>query len=117
MDVKYALNIEGEGLEAFLGPTELSVMETLWERNKVALRDIYWGVAHRIGERSQSTITTTLERLIHKGLVQKVGWGVYVPVVTRDEFIQARVRGILDILFASAEGYVVDYLESAGYIP
>jgi predicted transcriptional regulator len=68
-----------------LGPLELRVLETLWERRSATVRELVKG-AHL--ELAYTTVMTTLDRLFKKKLLSREAEGRafrYTPRFTREE--------------------------------
>lgn len=77
------LNMDSDGLEMFLGRTEAEVMRAVWSFNgPVTIRDI-WEKVLQNRKVAQSTVATTMERLVSKNLLSR----------------QERLRGDRAILF------------------
>jgi predicted transcriptional regulator len=78
------------GTTARLGPLERRVLDVLWNRGRPgATRDLY----PEFMDIAPTTLTTTLDRLANKGLLDRKKDGrayVYTPRLTRDEFEAVR---------------------------
>jgi BlaI family penicillinase repressor len=86
-----------------LGKLEREVMEFVWERGEVCVRDFY---EHARGRIAYTTAMTTLDRLYKKGLLDRCKDGKmfrYVPRQSRTEFKQNFVRRMLSALFQPGE--------------
>jgi predicted transcriptional regulator len=73
-----------------LGKLESEVMERIWARGEISVRDLHQEFSARL---AYTTVMTTLDRLYKKGLLQrrKVGKAYfYVPAFTEKEY-QERV--------------------------
>jgi predicted transcriptional regulator len=85
---------------AFLGPLEARVMDVVWSRGKVTVRQVY-EVLRREHELAYTTVMTVLGNLHKKGLVKRTQQGqayVYSATQTRTEFIQTKVATLMDTL-------------------
>lgn len=79
-----------------LGPLETRVLDALWDRGPATSRE----VCEALGEdRAYTTIMTTLDRLHHKGLLEREKHGIawrYRPALSRE----AHERAVADALVA-----------------
>jgi predicted transcriptional regulator len=79
---------------AQLGSLETEVMERIWARGEISVRDLHEELAGRL---AYTTLMTTLDRLFKKGLLQRRKQGkafFYVPVCTEQEY-QEQLTGHL----------------------
>ncbi len=99
-------NIEGKALEAFLGPLESSIMDTIWTSNKTPLtvREVYENLK-KTKNLAYTTIMSTMDRLFEKRLLdRKVEKGrgglyyVYWPSLEKQTFQKSAVREVLSSL-------------------
>ena len=84
---------ERDGLERFgLGPTEADIMDYLW--NCTSARTLTQVFYYRHGGRAKTTIMTTLNRLVAKGLLIRSREGAhysrYAPAEPRQQW-EARI--------------------------
>src|SRR5258705_3557240 len=86
-----------------LGPLEILVMETLWQRGESNVRD----VAERLGRPlAYTTVMTTLDRLFKKGLLDRRKANrafYYAPRLSRAAWEQKRAGDLVAGFLASAE--------------
>jgi predicted transcriptional regulator len=71
-----------------LGKLEQDVLNEVWRRNEVSVRDVYLAFAERI---AYTTLMTTLDRLYKKNLLTRRKDGrafVYLPAVSSEELEQ-----------------------------
>jgi predicted transcriptional regulator len=71
-----------------LGKLEREVLNEIWMREEVSVRDVYLAFGERV---AYTTLMTTLDRLFKKKLLTRRKNGrafVYLPAVTRVEFDQ-----------------------------
>jgi predicted transcriptional regulator len=75
---------------------ETEVMEELWERGEASVRDVLEALNGRARqERAYTTVLTVMQRLHAKELLRREPRGrahVYVPVLDREEYAQARAE-------------------------
>lgn len=98
-----------------LAPLELDCMNMLWPAGEATVRDIRDALAP-IRPRAYTTIMTIMDRLAHKGVVErrKVGKAyVYRPNLTEE---QARARAVAQVVenyFGGSAGALATYLEGS----
>ena len=71
---------------AQLGKLESEVMERIWARGEISVRELHLDLASRL---AYTTVMTTLDRLYKKGLLQrrKVGKAFYyAPAMTQEDY-------------------------------
>jgi predicted transcriptional regulator len=71
---------------AQLGSLETEVMERIWARGEISVRDLHHELAGRL---AYTTLMTTLDRLFKKSLLQRRKQGkafFYVPACTEQEY-------------------------------
>lgn len=97
-----------------LGPLETEVMYLVWDLGEVTVRGVYQALLSR-REIAYTTVMTIMSNLARKRVLNRRRQGrayLYVPVLTKDQFVRARVSGIVDgILDRFAEPamtYLVD---------
>jgi predicted transcriptional regulator len=99
-------NIEGKALEAFLGPLEANVMESIWGSRKtpVTVREIYEALK-KTKNLAYTTVMSTMDRLFEKNLLdRKIEKGrgglyyVYWPALEKQSFQKSAVREVLSSL-------------------
>lgn len=79
-----------------LGKLERAVLNEIWVRTEVSVRDIYLAFGERV---AYTTLMTTLDRLFKKKLLTRRKDGrafVYLPAVSPDEFEQGIWRDVID---------------------
>jgi predicted transcriptional regulator len=77
-----------------LGSLETEVMDRIWARGEISVRDLHQELAGRL---AYTTVMTTLDRLYKKGLLQRRKQGkafLYVPACTEHEY-QEQLTGHL----------------------
>jgi BlaI family transcriptional regulator, penicillinase repressor len=99
-------NMGGKALEAFLGPLEANVMESIWGSRKtpVTVREIY-EVLKKTRGLAYTTVMSTMDRLFEKKLLdRKIEKGrgglyyVYWPSLEKQSFQKSAVREVLSSL-------------------
>jgi predicted transcriptional regulator len=99
-------------VETALGTLERDVMDVLWVRADLAVRDVQAELNRAI---AYTTVMTTLDRLYKKGVLQRRQSGrafLYSPAVTRSE-LQARIAGrVLGGLLAARDTEPVPLLSN-----
>ncbi len=99
-------NIEGKALQAFLGPLEANVMESIWSSRKtpVTVREIHEDLKKTRGL-AYTTVMSTMDRLFEKRLLdRKIEKGrgglfyVYWPALEKQSFQKSAVREVLSSL-------------------
>jgi predicted transcriptional regulator len=88
------------GSRPALGPLEAQVMEIVWERGDVTVRDVY-DVVRQQRDLAYTTVMTVMQNLHRKGLLEKRSEGqanVFAARQSRTEFVRAKVGDLLDAL-------------------
>jgi predicted transcriptional regulator len=89
-----------------LGKLEREVMDLVWRRGEINVRDVYLGFEERI---AYTTLMTTLQRLHKKGMLEQRKQGrafYYAPRVSPREFEQGIARDVIEGLMGHAEAGV-----------
>ena len=84
-----------------LGKLEREVLEQIWQRREVSVRDVYLHFEERI---AYTTLMTTLDRLYKKRLLHRRKDGrafLYSAAVGREEFEHGIREDVIDSLFES----------------
>jgi predicted transcriptional regulator len=109
---------KNQPLDAVLGPLEAEVMDVVWDRPEVTVRDVYRVLSERRGI-AYTTVMTTMGRLADKGLLRRIESHPahhFRPGVTRDEYASSTVHSVLDWLVGHfpdpAVAYFLDRLEA-----
>lgn len=89
------------GLRKVLGDLEADIMEVIWHKERVSVREVYEQLLlHK--ELAYTTVMTIMTRLAEKGLLKKESQGnayIYTPSLSKQEFTQTIVKEVLDGLF------------------
>ncbi|HYV25374.1 MAG TPA: BlaI/MecI/CopY family transcriptional regulator [Pyrinomonadaceae bacterium] len=89
-----------------LGKLEREVLEQIWQRREVSVRDVYLQFEERI---AYTTLMTTLDRLYKKRLLHRRKDGrafLYSAAVGREEFEEGIREDVIDSLFESGVGEI-----------
>ena len=104
-------------LAAVLDPLESDVMDIIWDRGEVTVREVY---AELKATRSiaYTTVMTTMGRLTDKGLLKRLEDQPahrYSPLVTREQYARSTVKSVMDWLVNQfrdpAVAYFIDRVE------
>jgi predicted transcriptional regulator len=88
-----------------LGQLERQVLDEVWRRDEVSVRDIYVAFGEKL---AYTTLMTTMDRLYKKRILERRKDGrafLYSPAVSLEEFEHGIREDVIDSLFGgSAEG-------------
>lgn len=93
-DTRLLKRMRRRGEDKFLGALEAQVMERVWSRGRVTVRDVVDDLAST-KQLAYTTVMTIMSRLHQKGLLRRAREGktyVYAPALSREEF-RARLSG------------------------
>lgn len=99
-------------LAEVLGPLESDIMDVVWDRGEVTVRDVH-GVLLGTRAIAYTTVMTTLGRLADKGLLRRVEDTPahrYFPAVSREEYASSTVKSVVDWLMTRFPDPAVAYL-------
>jgi predicted transcriptional regulator len=113
-------NIEGKKLEAFLGPLETSIIETIWSSKKrpMTVREVL-EILKKKKKIAYTTVMNTMDRLYEKRLLDRRierGKGgvycyyVYWPRLEEQKFKQVAVAEVLNSLIKNFDELVTNCL-------
>ena len=80
---------------------ESEVMDEVWRRDEVSVREVLEALNRKRKKRAYTTIMTIMTRLDEKGLLRRKRQGrrdIYTPVMSRDAYLDARARAEVDAL-------------------
>jgi predicted transcriptional regulator len=106
-----------QALADLLGPLETEVMDIVWERGDVSVRDVHQALQaeHPI---AYTTVMTTLGRLADKGLLRRADDQPahrYSVLITKEQYARSTVKSVVDWLIGHfpdpAVAYFVDRVE------
>lgn len=92
------VRLQNRGLRRILGSRETSIMEVLWGRQDVSVREIHRILCERENV-AYTTVMTIADRLWRKGLLRRRKDGnawLYSPAATRESFVTSCLGRILD---------------------
>lgn len=102
VDVSLLKRARRRGEDKFLGALEAQVMERVWSRGRVTVRDVVDDLAST-RQLAYTTVMTIMSRLHQKGLLRRAREGktyVYVPALSREKFRARLSRDIVRGLIA-----------------
>jgi len=113
-------NVEGKKLEAFLGPLETNIVETIWSSKKrpMTVREVL-EILKKKKPIAYTTVMNTMDRLYEKGLldrrIEKGKGGVYCyyvywPKLEEQKFKEAAVSEVLNSLIENFDELVTNCL-------
>lgn len=91
-------NLRKEGLKRVLGELETAVLERIWGRENVAVRDVF-NELQQERDIAYTTVMTTMDRLWRKGLLSRVkdrNAYLYSPVYSKKRLVQNYINQVLD---------------------
>lgn len=98
-----------------LGELELAVMEVLWQRAPLAVKEVVSALSQR--KLAYTTLMTILDRLFKKGMVERIKRShafYYAPALDRDAYERRLVASMLSNLpTASREAMLTGFLDFA----
>jgi len=104
-------------LSDVLGPLEAEVMEIIWDRGEVTVRDVHRVLAAR-REIAYTTVMTTMGRLSDKKLLSRIEDQPahrYVALLSREQYANSTVKNVVDWLVNHfrdpAVAYFIDRVE------
>lgn len=86
-----------EGLSKIFGELEADIMEVIWRRGDVTVKDVFTEL-HEGREIAYTTVMTVVGRLADKGMLTKTQTAnkyVYCPACTRDEMMKQVSKDVL----------------------
>lgn len=103
------LRLDGSGISKVLGALEAEVMDVIWSREKVSVREVMEALEDR-KEYSFNTIMTIMNRLVEKGLLRKCRAGnayAYEARVCRDSFCREVTRSVVSSIVSDGSFFQV----------
>ena len=104
-------------LAEVLGPLENEIMEVVWEKGDVTVRDVHETLQQKRSI-AYTTVMTTLGRLSDKGFLRRIEDQPahhYSAIVSRDDYASSTVKSVVDWLVDHfpdpAMAYFVDRVE------
>jgi predicted transcriptional regulator len=102
------------GLGKVLGDLESEIMEVVWQRDGVLVRDVHRELAKR-REIAYTTVMTVMSRLVGKNILSREQVGnayLYKPRFTKSEFTRVVVREVIDSLLEEFAEPAISYFFS-----
>jgi len=103
MKLRFKLDSENKGLQAFFGELEAEIMEILWDRGPLKGKDIFEAMKDK-RKIAYTTVLTVLDRLSRKGFVKKrkkFRSTIFIPTIAKKDFqslvAQKLVRSAINI--------------------
>lgn len=97
-----------------LSDSEWTVMNVVWDRSPVTVRDVHETVQGETGW-AYTTVKTTLERLAAKGALRsrkRGNVGLYEPLVSRSQARRSAVRSLVEKAFDGTFGSLLQHILS-----
>lgn len=105
------------GLKRFFGPLEAKVMDVLWDRDEMTIKEVQQ-VLQLEKATNFNTVMTVMNRLVEKGILEKrvqVRSSLYKPVLSRHEFLNTQSKEMTNELIGEfghiAVSHMLDALE------
>lgn len=99
-----------------LFPSELKVMEIIWQKGEATAKEIAAAMAQNAGW-SKTTTYTVIKKCVEKGAVIRSDPGfLCTAAVSREEVQRAETQELIDRLFGGAPDLLVSTLVSSGKI-
>ncbi|CAN5724841.1 BlaI/MecI/CopY family transcriptional regulator [soil metagenome] len=99
-------------LAEVLGPLEAEVMDVIWDRGEVTVRDVYDDLRARRAI-AYTTVMTTMGRLADKGFLGRVENRQahrYWPLLSKERYARSTVQSVMDWLVGQFQEPTVAYL-------
>lgn len=87
-------------LSTVLGPLEAEIMDVVWDKGEVTVRDVHASIVER-RPIAYTTVMTTLGRLADKGLLRRTEAHPahrYSALVSREQYARSTVKSVVDWL-------------------
>ncbi len=108
-------NKNESGLNRFFGPLEAKVMDILWNRDEMSIKEV-----HQILDQEKqvnfNTIMTVMNRLVDKNILQKRTAGrssLFKPIQSRVEFLNMQSKEMTNELIDEFGDVVVSHMLDA----
>ena len=116
-DYLFTFNPNNKGLRKILGDLEADVMETVWAKGEVTVRDVY-DILKEQRSLAYTTVMTVMSRLAEKGLLKKIKAGaafLYQASASREDFTQSTVKKVItELLGDFAAPTISQFVETLG---
>lgn len=104
-------------LSDVLGPLEAEIMEAVWDRGEVTVREVHDALTD-VRPIAYTTVMTTLGRLTDKGLLKRIEDQPahrYSALLSREQYARSTVKSVVDWLIGHfpdpAVAYFIDKVE------
>ncbi len=92
------LNLKKQGLEMFVGPLQAQILRAIWSEQPVTIMD----VTEIVSIKAYSTIATTMNRLVDKGLLLRERedgmWYYTTKFKSEDQFVKKCMQVVVNML-------------------
>ena len=102
----------GELVRSALGALERDVLDIVWRRHRLTVREVHAALG---GDIAYTTVMTTLDRLYRKGLLTRTKSGrafVYAARATREELEESVANDVVSGLLASQGSAPLPFLSN-----
>ncbi|WP_214629668.1 BlaI/MecI/CopY family transcriptional regulator [Paenibacillus agaridevorans] len=117
------INMSEEGLNRFFGSLEVKVMNTLWDKEKLTIKQTHQ-ILNNEDPISINAVMTVMIRLSEKGHLRKESTGggrnrltFFYPVQTKEQFIieetRAVTNGLIEDFGSLVVNHFIDHLDDA----
>lgn len=110
------IHLNEEGLHRFFGSLEVKIMEVLWEKNKLTIKQVH-EILNREDPISLNAVMTVMIRLADKEHLLKESTGnsrnkitLFSPVQNREQFISEQTKVVTDGLVEDFGSLMVSHL-------
>lgn len=101
-------------MKKFFGDLEAEVMEIVWSNQPVTVKRVLYFLKKK-REYAYTTAMTALNRLTAKGYLKRIKKShayTYVPVLSREQFLEFAVEEVIGGLLKDFRGYAAPLLKS-----
>jgi len=116
-DYLFTFNPNNKGLRKILGDLEADVMETVWAKGEVTVREVH-DVLKAQRSLAYTTVMTVMSRLAEKGLLKTMKSGaafLYQASESREDFTQSTVKKVIvELLEDFAAPTISQFVETLG---
>jgi predicted transcriptional regulator len=106
---------DSSGLDRFFGPLEAKIMEILWDKNELSIKEVQ-NYLEKEKAINFNTVMTVMKRLVEKGILSKRLQGrlsLFKPVQTKEEFINEQSKKLSENLLDEFGGIVINHMLDA----
>ncbi|HPZ07226.1 MAG TPA: BlaI/MecI/CopY family transcriptional regulator [Candidatus Eremiobacteraeota bacterium] len=109
------IHLSGSGIRKALGFLEADIMEIIWEKGKLSVREVFEIIKNK-RDIAYTTVMTTMDRLYKKGILSRkkiVKGYTYWPKVTEKRLEKHIIRETLKGLFSDMKEPVMSYFANS----